>query len=122
MWVCGRTPVSWIYLETNKQIISNQKPNQSKNFVADHHISSVSKGCYLPILSNLNDSGPDYEGRFLSYDDAKRNVPEDMGGWFTNVIKDLTYRNYNVEDLLSRRYYLTQFSKGISKLMEHILI
>ena len=23
MWICGRIPVSWIYLETNKRIISN---------------------------------------------------------------------------------------------------
>ena len=113
-WVYGRTPVSWIYVEPNKQIISNWKPHQSKQFAASQNVSSGNKGCFLPILSNTNDTGTDYEGRFLCYQDAKRNTPEEMKNWFTNGIKDLTYRGYNVEDLLSRRYYLTELSKGIS--------
>ena len=64
-WVYGRTPVSWIYVEPNKQIISNWKPHQSKQFAASQNVSSGSKGCFLPILSNTNDTGSDYEGRFL---------------------------------------------------------
>ena len=114
-WVYGRTPATWVYVDPNKQLISNWKPHQSKTFAMSKEVSSGSKGCFVPILSGTNDFGTDYEGRFLVFADAKRNTPEEMTRWFTNGIKDLTYRGYNVEDLLSRRYFIDTISKGISK-------
>ena len=104
-----------MYVDPNKQLISNWKPHQSKTFAMSKEVSSGSKGCFVPILSGTNDFGTDYEGRFLVFADAKRNTPEEMTRWFTNGIKDLTYRGYNVEDLLSRRYFIDTISKGISK-------
>ena len=112
-WEYGRTPIIWIYVEPNKQIICNNSPNRSENFSYKAQSSSGSKGCYMPIFSRGDSYGDDWDGRLYSFDDYKKTTPEEMK--FDTKFVELKYGDYNVKDLLSKKYDLEEVTGGVYK-------
>ena len=112
-WEYGRTPITWIYVAPNTQIISNTSPNRSSNFAYKLSASSGSKGCYMTIFSKGECKGADWDGRFYCFEDYKKSTPEDMK--FDTKFADLKYGEYSVKDLLSKRYKLEDISDGVVK-------
>lgn len=110
-WTYGVTPCEWIYVKENTQIISNYKPNTSKNFSVKSNRSSGSMGCFLPVFKKTENYGEDYEGRFYCFDDYSKIEPTDMA--FANSLSDLTYGDEKVIDLLKRRYDVKKETSNI---------
>lgn len=117
-WVYGRTPVEWVFVEANKQIVSNYKPNGSKKYAITENASSGERGCFLPILSGTENYGESYEGRFLCFDDTTKD-PENLP--FTNEITEMMYDGKKIKDILGKvmNVNLTQF--GIIRTNEGLL-
>ena len=112
-WEYGRTPITWIYVAPNTQIISNNSPNRSANFGYKLSASSGEKGCYMTIFSKGESRGADWDGRFYCFEDYKKTSPEEMK--FDTKFSDLKYGDYNVKELLSKRYKIEDVSDGIVK-------
>lgn len=110
-WEYGRTPIIWIYVAPNTQLICNNSPNRSENFGYKAMASSGSKGCYIPIFSRGESYGQDFDGRLYSFDDYKKTSPEEMK--FDNKFSDLQYKDYNVKELLSKKYNIVDVSDGL---------
>ena len=116
-WVYGRTPVEWIFVEANKQIVSNYKPNGSKKYAVTENVSSGERGCFVPILSGTENYGDNYEGRFFCFDDTTKdptNLP------FTNKIADMMYDGRPVGEILGKvmdinytQYGIIETDKGL---------
>ena len=113
-WEYGSTPLEWIYVVPNTQIIANNNPNTSKNFSYRRSASSGNKGCYIPVFNNSISKGIDYEGRFYSIEDYVKYTPEEMK--FKNSFSDLKYGDYNVRELLEKKYNVETVSGGIIKI------
>ena len=112
-WEYGRTPIIWIYVAPNTQIICNNSPNRSQNFGYKVGASSGSKGCYMTIFSKGESYGADWDGRFYCFEDYKKSNPEDMK--FDTKFADLKYGDYNIKELLSKKYQLEDISDGVVK-------
>lgn len=112
-WEYGRTPITWVYVAPNTQIISNNSPNRSANFGYKVGASSGSKGCYMTIFSKGESHGADWDGRFYCFEDYKKSTPEEMK--FDTKFADLKYGDYNVKDLLSKRYKIEDVTEGVIK-------
>lgn len=112
-WEYGRTPIAWVYVAPNTQIISNNSPNRSANFGYKVGASSGSKGCYMTIFSKGECKGTDWDGRLYCFEDYKKYTPEEMK--FDTKFADLKYGDYNVKELLSKRYKLEDITDGVIK-------
>ena len=112
-WEYGRTPITWIYVAPNTQIINNNSPNRSANFGYKLSASSGEKGCYMTIFSKGESHGADWDGRFYCFEDYKKTEPEDM--MFDTKFEDLKYGEYNIKELLSKRYKIEEVSDGVIK-------
>ena len=110
-WNYGMTPIEWVYVAPNTQIISNNKPNTSPKFAYKRQVSSGEKGCYIPIFSRCESIGSDYDGRFYCFEDYTKKKPEEMT--FSNKFADLMYGDYNVKDLLAKKYELTELTESV---------
>lgn len=109
-WTYGRTPVEWVFVEANKQLVSNYKPNGSKKYAVTENASSGERGCFVPILSGTENYGDNYEGRFFCFDDTTKdptNLP------FTNRIADLLYDGRPVGEILGKVMDITYTQYGI---------
>ncbi len=114
-WKYGHTPIEWLYVKPNVQIISNYKPNSSKNFSSVKNASSGSLGCYLTIFTgNTIAYGDDYEARFYCFDDYGKQLPEEMS--FKDSFSDFTYKDKNILEILKYRYDVETISKGVYKI------
>ena len=119
-WKYGHTPIEWLYIKPNVQIISNYKPNSSKNFSSIKNASSGSLGCYLTIFSgNTTAYGDDYEARFYCFEDYGKKSPEDMN--FKDSFSDFTYKNKNILEILKYRYDINNISKGVFKIGDNYI-
>lgn len=112
-WEYGRTPITWVYVAPNTQIISNNSPNMSRAFSYKVGASSGSKGCYMSIFSKGECLGADWDGRLYTVEDYKKSGPENLD--FEPIFDKLTYGEYNVKELLSKRYTIEDVTAGIVK-------
>ena len=112
-WEYGKTPIEWIFVAPNTQIISNNSPNRSANFGYKLSASSGAKGCYMTIFSRGKSHGADWDGRFYCFEDYKKTAPEDMK--FDTKFADLKYGDYKIKELLSKRYKIEEVSDGVIK-------
>ena len=112
-WEYGRTPITWVYVMPNIQIISNNSPNMSPHFSYKSSVSSGSKGCYMSIFSKGESMGEDWDGRLYTVEDYKQSEPENLD--FDPIFDSLTYGEYNVRELLSKRYKLEDVKPGLVK-------
>lgn len=112
-WEYGKTPIEWIFVAPNTQIISNNSPNRSANFGYKLSASSGAKGCYMTIFSRGESHGADWDGRFYCFEDYKKTAPEDMK--FDTKFADLKYGDYKIKELLSKRYKIEEVSDGVIK-------
>lgn len=110
-WEYGMTPIEWIYVAPNTQIISNTRPNGSLDFAYKKKASSGEKGCFLTIFTKCEQYGEDYDGRFYCMDDYTKSEPNEM--LFKNAFNTLMYNDQNVLDILSKRYDIQKISKGV---------
>lgn len=110
-WEYGRTPLEWIYVAANYQIICNNRPNSSTHFSYKAQASTGELGCYIPIFTNSESHGADYEGRFYSIEDYTKYPPEEMR--FNNKFENLLYGDYKLIDLLKEKYEIGKISNGI---------
>ena len=109
-WVYGRTPVEWVFVEANKQLVSNYKPNGSKKYAVTENASSGERGCFVPILSGTDNYGDNFEGRFFCFDDTTKdptNLP------FSNKIADMSYDGKTVGEILGKVMDITYTQYGI---------
>lgn len=109
-WVYGRTPVEWVFVEANKQLVSNYKPNGSKKYAVTSNASSGERGCFVPILSGTENYGDNFEGRFFCFDDTTKdptNLP------FSNKIGEMLYDGKPVGEILSKVMNITYTQHGI---------
>lgn len=112
-WEYGRTPIVWVYVAPNTQIISNNSPNRSANFGYKVGASSGSKGCYMTIFSKGECRGADWDGRMYCFEDYKKSTPEEMK--FDTKFADLKYGEYNIKELLAKKYKLEDVTEGVIK-------
>ena len=112
-WEYGRTPITWVFVAPNTQIISNNSPNMSPNFAYKVGASSGSKGCYMSIFSKGESKGTDWDGRLYLVEDYKKTAPENLD--FDPIFDKLTYGEHNVKELLSKRYELEDVTPGLVK-------
>ena len=110
-WEYGRTPLEWIYVAANYQIICNNKPNSSTHFSYKAQASTGELGCYIPIFTNSEAHGADYEGRFYSIEDYSKTPAAEMT--FSNKFENLLYGDYKLVDLLKEKYEIGKISNGI---------
>lgn len=111
-WKYGKTPVEWVYVLPNTQIISNISPNKSSKFGYKLKASSGPKGCYMVVFTDCDVvKGIDYDGRLYSFDDYTKISLDELK--FKNKFDELEYGEYNVLDLLKKRYEMIDISKGI---------
>lgn len=110
-WEYGMTPCEWIKLDTNIQIICNNRPNTSLDFSVKS--STGSKGCFLPVFIKTNSYGTDYDGRFYSFYDYSKMLPEEM--LFSNSLQKIEYQGQKVTDILSKKYNIEKFENGVIK-------
>lgn len=109
-WNYGRTPIEWVFVEANKQLVSNYKPNGSKKYAITENVSSGERGCFAPILSGTENYGDKYEGRFFCFDDTTKdptNLP------FTNKIAEMYYDGRPVGEILGKVMDITYTQYGI---------
>ncbi len=112
-WEYGRTPIIWVYVAPNTQIISNNSPNMSRAFSYKAGASSGAKGCYMTVFSKGECLGTDWDGRLYTVEDYKKTEPENLD--FEPIFDKLTYGEYNVKELLSKRYTLEDVTAGLVK-------
>ena len=114
-WEYGRTPLEWIYVKPNTQIICNNTPNNSVNFSYKKKATSGSKGCFIPIFIESNSFGSDYDGRFYSMYDYTKYEPEDMTWSDTKTFESLIYEGHQVKEILSKKYDLQRVTRNLMK-------
>ena len=111
-WQYGRTPITWVFVKPNTQIISNNSPNMSQGFSYKAGASSGPKGCYMSIFSKCDTFGDDWDGRLYIVGDSSK-TPDRLD--FDPVFDTLTYGEYNIKELLSKRYELEDVNPGLVK-------
>ena len=111
-WQYGRTPITWVFVKPNTQIISNNSPNMSKGFSYKAGASSGPKGCYMSIFSKCDTFGDDWDGRLYIVGDSSK-TPDRLD--FDPVFDTLTYGEYNIKELLAKRYELEDVNPGLVK-------
>ena len=109
-WRFGIIPVTWIYVEPNKQIVSNYKPNGSIKYSIPEGAMSGSSGCFLPIFSGTEDYNKYFEGRFCSFEDTRHNPREFK---YTNTLKDVVYKGMSIYDILDKYYKFDELENGL---------
>lgn len=112
-WEYGRTPITWVYVMPNTQIISNNSPNMSQHYSYKVGATSGSKGCYMSIFSKGESKGDDWDGRLYTVEDYKKSEPENLD--FEPIFDKLTYGEHNVRELLSKRYNIEDVKPGLIK-------
>ena len=112
-WEYGRTPITWVYVLPNTQLISNNSPNMSPHFSYKVGATSGSKGCYMSIFSKCDTKGDDWDGRLYSVEDYTKSAPENLD--FDPIFDKLTYGEHNVKELLSKRYNIEDVTQGLIK-------
>lgn len=112
-WGYGMTPLEWIFVEPNNQLISNNKPNSSPLFAYKSGASSGSKGCFIPVFSRCDSLGSDYEGRVYAVDDYTKSTPENM--LWANKFTDMVYEGHRVIDILADKYEVDENDEHIAK-------
>ncbi len=112
-WEYGRTPITWVYVLPNTQIISNNSPNKSPHFSYKVGATSGSKGCYMSIFSKGECKGDDWDGRLYTAEDYSKTKPENLD--FEPIFDKLTYGEHNVKELLSKRYNIEDVTPGLVK-------
>lgn len=117
-WEYGKTPLEWIYVKPNTQIICNNTPNNSVNFSYKKQASSGSKGCFMPIFIKSNSVGDDYDGRLYSIYDYTKREPKEMLWSDTATFESLVYRDYQVKELLEKKYDVERVTRNIMKVKD----
>lgn len=112
-WRYGMTPLEWIFIEPNNQLISNNKPNSSITFAYKLGASSGSKGCFIPIFAKCDCLGSDYDGRVYCTEDYTKSMPEEM--LWGNKFTDLVYEGHRVIDILADKYVINENGGNIAK-------
>lgn len=112
-WQYGRTPITWVYVKPNTQIICNNSPNKSPAFAYKLGASSGPKGCFMSIFSKGESVGDDWDGRLYTVEDYKKTPPERLD--FDPVFDTLTYGDYKVKELLAKRYEIEDVNPGLVK-------
>lgn len=112
-WGYGMTPLEWVFVEPNNQLISNNKPNSSLLFAYKTGASSGSKGCFIPVFSRCDSLGSDYEGRVYCTDDYTKSAPEAM--LWGNKFTDMVYDGHRVIDILADKYEINENDGHIAK-------
>ena len=113
-WTYGMSPVEWVYIPPNVQIVSNYKPNSSNDYSIRARKMSGERGCYMPVLSKTEMLSNDYDGRLYCFDDYKKIPPTEFR--FKNSLNDLKYSEMTIEEILSKAYDLTKTSNGLLKI------
>ena len=109
-WIFGIIPVTWIYVEPNKQIVSNYKPNGSAKYSIPEGAMSGKDGCFLPIFSGTENYNKYFEGRFCCFEDTRHN-PKNFK--YTNTLKDVMYKGMSVYDILDKYYQFDELENGL---------
>ena len=117
-WEYGMTPLEWVYINPNTQIICNNTPNNSVNFSYKKQASSGSKGCFMPVFIKCNVVGDDYDGRMYSMYDYTKMEPEDMLWSDTKTFESLIYKDYQVKELLSKKYDVERVTRNLIKVKD----
>ena len=117
-WEYGMTPLEWIYVKPNTQIICNNTPNNSVNFSYKKQASSGSKGCFMPVFIKCNVVGDDYDGRMYSMYDYTKYEPEDMLWSDTETFEALVYKDYQVKELLAKKYEVERVTRNLIKVKD----
>lgn len=112
-WEYGRTPITWVYVLPNTQLISNNSPNLSHHFSYKVGATSGSKGCYMSIFSKGESKGDDWDGRLYTVEDYTKSDPMNLD--FDPIFDKLTYGEHNVKELLSKRYNIEDVTPGLIK-------
>lgn len=112
-WEYGRTPLEWIYVKPNTQIICNNTPNNSINFSYKKQASSGSKGCFMPVFTNSKSFSDDYDGRFYSIYDYTKYQPREMYWSDTATFESLIYKGYQVKELLQKKYDVVRITRNL---------
>lgn len=113
VWQYGRTPITWVFVKPNTQIISNNSPNMSKAFSYKVGASSGPKGCYMSIFSKGESFGDDWDGRLYTVEDYTKTPPERLD--FDPIFDTLKYGDYNIKELLEKRYKIEEVNEGLVK-------
>lgn len=112
LWKYGRTPVEWVYVLPNTQLLSNSSPNKSSKFGYKVKASSGPKGCYMVAFTSCDElKGSDYDGRLFCFEDYTKIPLDELK--FNNKFEELQYEGYNVLELLKKRYEMTDISNGV---------
>ena len=112
-WTYGMSPVEWVYIPPNVQLISNYRPNSSKNYAIKSCVMSGERGCYMPVLSKTEMLSNDYDGRLYCFDDYTKIPPTEFR--FKNTLNDLRYSEMSIEEILRNAFELTKTSNGLLK-------
>lgn len=113
-WNYGMTPIDWVFIEPDVQLISNNKPNSSSLFGYKMKASSGLKGCFVPIYSKCDSLGSDYDGRIYCIQDYTKSGPEDM--LYGKGIASLTYEGHRVIDILGDKYNVVEISPNVARI------
>ena len=113
VWVYGRTPCEWIYVEPNIQLISNYKPNGSAHYSVKSKVSSGLKGCYVPVFIKTDMLGNEYDGRVYIFEDYSKSTPDNM--LFSNTLNAVKYKGQSVESILRKKMTLEKTANGLLK-------
>lgn len=111
LWDYGMTPIEWIFVEPNKQLIANNRPNTSSNFSVKTKSSTGFNGCFVPVFTNCEAHGSDYEGRLYSFNDYSKIPIDEMQ--FKNSLRDMEYKGFKVKDILSHKYKFEELDNGV---------
>lgn len=112
-WGYGITPIRWVYVDPNIQIISNTTPNGSTKFGYKMQVSSGKSGCYMPIYTRCDTLGSDFDGRLYCFEDYKKSKPEDM--LWTGSFNELKFGELNVIDILKLKYNIEEVTNNLVK-------
>ena len=118
VWEYGMTPLEWIYVKPNTQIICNNTPNNSVNFSYKKQASSGSKGCFMPVFIKCDVVGDDYDGRMYSMYDYTKYEPQDMLWSDTETFEALVYKDYQVKELLAKKYDVERVTRNLIKVKD----
>lgn len=96
----GMTPIKWVYVNPNKQLVSNNKPKSSQMFSISKKATSGEKGCFVPIYTqNTKNATEDYEARILCFEDTTRDFLEFR---FLNRLGDIEYRGQTISQIYQK--------------------
>lgn len=93
----GMTPIKWVYIGPNKQLVSNNKPKSSQGYSIRKKTMSGEKGCFVPIYTaNTKNATDTYDARLLIFEDTTRDF---LNFEFKNKASELEYEGKSVLDI-----------------------